>query len=146
VVLVAVADDKAVFAFMHRQGDHQFGLGAGLEAVAKFLSGGDDLIDDLAQLVDLDGEYAAVGTLVVLLLDGLVEELVELGNAVAQEILEADDERGFQAHADGLVDDVHDANLAAVGERLDVYETIGAGAKMAGAPAFETVEFFGLRN
>jgi hypothetical protein len=61
VVLVAVADDEPLGALVHGERDHQLGLGAGLEAVVVVLAGGDDLVDDLAELVDLDGEDAAVG-------------------------------------------------------------------------------------
>jgi hypothetical protein len=60
-------------ALVHREGDHQLGLGAGLQAVVVVLAGGDDLIDHLAQLVDLDGKDPAVVALVAFLLDGLAE-------------------------------------------------------------------------
>ncbi len=76
VVFVAVADDEALVALVHRERDHQLGLGAGLEAVIVILAGGENLIDDLAQLVDLDGKDAAVGALVTLLLDGADKNLV----------------------------------------------------------------------
>src|SRR5690606_4751418 len=60
VVLVAVADDKAIATFVHRERDHQLGLRSRLEAVAKLAAGSDDLVNDLAQLVHLDGEHAAI--------------------------------------------------------------------------------------
>jgi len=76
VVLVAVADDQAAAAGVHRQRDHELGLGARLQAVAVVLAGLDDLVDDLAQLVHLDREHPPVLALVALLLDGLPEHLV----------------------------------------------------------------------
>jgi hypothetical protein len=120
VILVAVADDQALRALVHREGDHELRLGAGLKAVGVVLAGGDDLVDDLAQLVDLDGEDAAVGAGVALLLDGLPEHLVELGDAVAEQVLEADDHRGLEAHLQGLVHDIKHADAAAVGQWLDI--------------------------
>ena len=144
VILVAVADDEAVGAFVHRDGDHQLGLGAGFEAVIKIFAGGDDLVDDFAQLVDLDREYAAVAAFVALLFNGFVEDAVELGDAMAQEILETDHQRSLEAHADGFVNHVERADAAAVGERLDVQEAGVVDGEVAGAPALEPIEFFGL--
>ena len=144
VVLVTVADDEAAGPFVHGEGDHQLGFRPGLEAVAEVLAGGDDFIDDLAELVDLDGEHPAVFAFVTLFLDGLAEKLVELGDAVAQEILETDDHRGLQAHASGLVNHIHDTDAAAVGEGLDVDETAVVHSEVAGTPAFKAIKFFGL--
>ena len=79
-------------------------------------------VDDLAQLVDLDREDAAVLALVALVLDGAVEALVELDDAVAEEVLEPDHHRGLQAHAEGLVDHVEHPDAAAVGAGLDIHE------------------------
>ncbi len=144
VVLVAVADDEPVRSLVHGEGDHQFRLGAGLEAVGVVLAGGDDLVDDLAQLVDLDREYAAVGALVALVLDGFPEDLVELGDPVAEKVLKADDHRGLEAHAERLIHDVHDADGPAIGEGLDVDEAIGVDPEVTRAPALEPIEFFRL--
>jgi hypothetical protein len=63
---------------------------------------------------------------------------------VAQQILEPDDHRRLEAHAERLVDDVQDADAAAVGERLHLDEALGVDREMAGAPAFEAVMFLGL--
>ena len=123
VVLVTVANDEAVGALVHGQGDHQLGLRARFQAVVELFAGCYDLVDDLAQLVDLDGEDAAVGAFVALLLNGLAKDLVQLGDPVAEKVLEADDQRCLEAHAHGLVDHVKSADPATVGERLDVEES-----------------------
>jgi hypothetical protein len=146
VVLVAVADDEALGALVHGQGDHQLGLGAGLEAVVEVLAGGDDLVHDLAELVDLDGEDAAVFALVALFLDGLGEGLVDLGDAVAEGVLQADDEGGLEAHAFGLLDHVHEPDVTVIGQRLHLHEPPGIHGEVVGAPALETIVFFGLRG
>ncbi len=135
VILVAVADDQALVALVHGEGDHQLGLGAGLEAVVEILARGDDLIDNLAELVDLDREHAAVFTPVAFLLDGLAEHFVELHDAMAQQVLEPDDHRRLQAHAEGLVDDIEHADAAAVGARLHADAALGIHGVVAGTPA-----------
>ena len=127
---------------MHRQGDHQLGLGAGFETEVVVLAGVEDFFDDLAQLVDLDGEHPAVFAFVSLFCDGFAEGLVELDHAVAQQILEAHDQRRLQAHVEGLADNVHHAHAAAVAQRLDGDLPVGFDLVVAGAPAFEAVEVF----
>ena len=44
----------------------------------------------------------------------------------------------------GEADDVEDADHPAVGERLDVDESLAVNREVAGAPALKTIEFFGL--
>ena len=144
VVLVAVADDERLGVLVEGEGDHELGLGAGFEAEVVVLAGVEDLLDDLAELVDLDGEDAAVFTLVGLLGDGLAEGFVEVDDAVAEQVLEADDHGGLQAHAERLFHDVHDADGTAVAQRLDGDLAIGIDLVMAGTPAFEAVEILGF--
>jgi hypothetical protein len=144
VVLVAVANDERVGALVHGHGDHELGFGAGLEAVVEALGRGDDLLDHFAELVDLDGEHAAVAALVALVLDRLVEDAVELFDAVAEQVLETDDERGLQAHGNGLVHDIHDADGATVGKRLHGHAAVLGDAEVARAPALEAVKLLGL--
>jgi len=141
VVLVAVADDEPLRPLVHGEGDHELGLRAGLEAVVEVLAGGDDLVDDLAELVDLDREDAAVAALVALVLDRLVEKLVQLDDAMPEEVLKTDDHRRLQAHAARLVDDIEDPDAALVGAREKFHEALVIDRDVAGAPALETVEF-----
>jgi len=90
LVLVAIADEQRLAVLEQGQGDDELGLGAGLEAEVVFLAGVEDLFDHLAQLVDLDGEHAAVARVVAFLVDGLAEGLVDLRDAVAEQVLHAD--------------------------------------------------------
>ncbi len=89
------------------------------------------------------GEDAAVTAGVVFLGDGLTEELIELGDAVAQEVLKADDHGRLETLGHSLIDHVHNADGAGVGLRINFDGPVGADAKMAGAPAFKTIKFFG---
>jgi len=145
VVLVAVADDEARRALVHRERDHELGLGARLEPVVVGPAGADDLVNDLAQLVHLDREDAAVLALVALVLDRLAEHLVELDDPVAEQVLEADDHGRLQSHPQGLGDDVQDADPAPVGEGLDVHKPLRVNREVAGAPALEPVVLLGFR-
>ena len=144
VVLVAVTNDEALGALVHGESDHELGLRAGFETVVEVLAGGDDLVDDLAELVDLNGEDSAVAAFVGLLLDGFGEAGVDLDHAMPEKILETDHQRSFEAHADSLINDVEDADAAAIGEGLDVNEAGVVNRDVAGAPPLETVVFFGL--
>jgi hypothetical protein len=95
-VLVAVADDEAVFVVHGRERDQQLGLAAGLEAVAVGATRLHHLFDEVALLVDLDGEHAAVDPVVFVLVDGLLEALVDETNAVLEDAREADEQRQVQ--------------------------------------------------
>ncbi len=61
-----------------------------------------------------------------------------------ERVLHPDDDWRLEAHARGLVDDVHEPDGAAVGERLHLHKSLGIHRKVIGAPALETVVFFGL--
>ena len=65
----------------------------------------EDLLDDLALLVDLDRVDAAVAALVVVLLDGLAKGVVELADAVAEDVGEAEQDRQLDAAGLQLVDE-----------------------------------------
>src|SRR5690606_9645640 len=92
-VLVAVADDESVFVVHRRERDEEPGLGARLEAVAVVAPELDDVLDDVALLVDLDGEDAPIGAAILVLLDGLPETLVDESDPVLEDVRESDEER-----------------------------------------------------
>ena len=83
----------------------------------------DDLLDDVAVLVDLDGVDALVLALVPVLGDGAPEGLVELDDAALEDVGEADEQRQPDAAAGDLVDELLEVDLAVLGAggvRLDV--------------------------
>ena len=88
-VLEAVADDRRVVVG-ERDDGQQLRLRAGLEAEVVRLAEVEDLLDDLALLVDLDRVDAAVAALVLVLRDGGLERGVDLAEAVLEDVGEAD--------------------------------------------------------
>ena len=103
-VLVAVAEDERFGVVLQRQRDQQLGLGAGLEAEVEGPAVLDQLLDHVALLVHLDRVDAAVGALVVVLGDRLLERAEQLLDAGAQDVGEADQERQVEAAAPEVVD------------------------------------------
>ena len=67
----------------------------------------ENFLHDLAQLVDLDRKHAAVWLLVAGLRDGAGERLADRLHAVAQQVLEPDDQRETEALFARLVDHGH---------------------------------------
>ena len=90
LVLVAVADDQRVRVLEHRHDRQQLRLRARLEAEVEGLAVLHQVLDDEALLVDLDRIDAAVGALVAVLADGVLEGLVELDDARLEDLGEAD--------------------------------------------------------
>ena len=76
-VLVAVADDQALRVRVDRQRGDQLRLAARLQPEVERRARVEDLLDDLAQLVDLDREHAAVDILVARFLDRRLERVVD---------------------------------------------------------------------
>ena len=103
-VLVPVAEDERLGVVLQRERHQQLGLGAGLEPEVEGPPVLDQLLDDVALLVDLDRVDAAVGALVVVLGDRLLERAAELLDARAQDVGEADQEREVEAAAAQVVD------------------------------------------
>jgi hypothetical protein len=111
-VLVAVADDEGVGGVEEREGHQELGLAARLEADALGGAVLNDLLDDVALLVDLDGVHAAVHALVAILLDGALEGLGEAAHAARQDVREADQEGSAQSAALEVADE---------GEQVDLF-------------------------
>src|SRR4029077_4442177 len=76
-VFGAVADDEAALVVLQGEAREELGLAADFEAEIEGLFGLEDFLNGLAELVDLDGENAAVGALVVELGDGIAEREVD---------------------------------------------------------------------
>src|SRR5262249_41876160 len=77
VVLEAVADDRGAVAVGDRQDREQFRFGAGFEAELVVLADIDDLLDEVALLVDLDRVDADVVAQIAELADGRFERVVD---------------------------------------------------------------------
>jgi len=75
LVLVAVAHDQMVGVLGESEDSLELGLAAALEAHARILSEFDDLLDDVALLVDLDREYRRVPAGVLIFADRAIESL-----------------------------------------------------------------------
>lgn len=100
-----------------------------------------DFLHDFAELVDLDGEDAAVDILVAGFGDRGGEGAVDGFDAIAEEILEAEDHReseaAFASGGDHLGD--IDTGVGVFGG-LDLDIAVGIDRKIIGAPAVDIVE------
>ena len=104
VVLEAIADDEAL-GRVGRHGHHrqQLGLAAHFEPEAEGLPVAIHLFDHQALLVDLDREHRGVAILVVVLGDGLREGVVQMLEAMREDVGEAHhDRRGELALLESL--------------------------------------------
>ena len=96
-VLVAIADDEAVFVLHRGEGDEKLRFAAGFESETPRPARVDDLLHEVALLVHLHGEDPAVGALVVVLLDGLPKALVDEADPVLEDPREANEQGQVQA-------------------------------------------------
>src|SRR6185503_1168276 len=142
VVLEAVADDRALAAAVRdRQRRQQLGLAAHLEAEAEARPVAVDLVDDVPLLVDLDREDGVVAAAVAVLVDGVLERLVDLLQAVLEEVGEAQQQRRRQPARVQTVHDLEQVGLGAlVLARADGDVAAPVDAEVALAPVLDTVE------
>ena len=113
-VLEAVADDRDVVGGQRRH-RHQLGLAAGLDAEVVGAAELQHFLDDLALLVHLDRVHARVLAGVLVLLDRALEGVVDVAQAMLQDVGEA--------HQDGQRDAAH---LQAIHQLLEVDRTARA--------------------
>src|SRR4030088_1696291 len=112
-VLVAVADDEALRVFVHGERSDRLRLAPGLETEVKLLPRIDDLLDHLAQLIDLDRKNAAIISSIVELAHGGLKRAVDRFDAMPQQILKANDQRETEPAVARFVHDFEDVDLAA---------------------------------
>ena len=124
-VLVAVADEEGVAgvtgataAAKGGEGDDQFRLTAGLQAVTMAGAAGHHLLDHLALLVDLDREDALVVAPVAQPVTGGGEAGMEPGEAVVEDVLDTHQDRRAQAPLPQGGQDVHQGNLDPTGRKV----------------------------
>ena len=125
---------------MDREGGEEFGLAAGLDAEMPRRARVEDFLHDLAELVHLDREHAAVGRLVAGLGNRLGEGFVDRLHAVAQEVVEPHHEREGEVPRLRLGDDVHEVDRVAVALRVHAGMALGRDSEIAAAPAVDVVE------
>ena len=140
-VLVAVADDQAADLVLQRQAGEQLRLAADFQAEIERLAGIEDFLHHLAQLVHLDREHAAILALVIELGDGVAEGQVDGLDAVAQDVLESDQQRELQPARLGLLD-----HIGQVHRRAGILQRLGhdvpgfVDVKVLRAPAMDVVQ------
>src|SRR5690606_36156513 len=145
LVLVAVADDQVVRPLRQREDRLELRLAADLEADAVRLAEGDDLLDDVALLIDLDRVDRGVPALVVELADRGPEPLREPDDARAQDVREAKEQRepdalGLQVHRH--LEEVQPA--IRITGRVDGDVPLLVDAKVADPPAVDVVQLAGI--
>ena len=113
-VLVAVANNQAARLVLQRQPGEQLRLAPDFQAELVRLARVQNFLHHFAQLVDFDWKNAAVRVLIIELGDGGGEGLVDRLDAVAQNILEADQHRKLQAPPLGLLDHVRQIHHRAI--------------------------------
>lgn len=90
LVFVTVADDVGLRVVHVGEGSDELGFATGFEAVVIFAAVAGDFLDDFLLLIDLDGIDAAIDALVFGFFDGGVEAFVQLIDAPAEEVAEAE--------------------------------------------------------
>ena len=90
------------------QAGEQFGLAAHFEAEIVRLAGIEDFFHYFAQLIDLNGENAAIFTLVIEFTDRASKRQVDGFDTVAKDVLKTDQDRKFQAASFSFFNDVSD--------------------------------------
>ena len=145
LVLVAVADDEVVGLLGEAQHRLELRLAAALEAHAEGAAEADDLLDDVALLIDLDRVHRGVGTPIAALVDGALELGGQRGDPRVQDVGEPEQERQADAlcvQIERQPVEVDRAIAALIGMDADV--ALGIDAEIAEAPAAHVVELLGV--
>jgi hypothetical protein len=124
-----------------RERGDEFGLGTRLEPVVVRRAVLDDVEHGLLLLVDLDGIHAAVRALVVVILDGLCERLVDEFDARGEQVAEAQEDGRLHAAFVEAVNDVVEprADAAVFVAQPHRREPVGRDVEMAVAPGVNAV-------
>ncbi len=145
VVLEPVADDRRIRGFGQGEHGQQLGLGAGLEPEMVRLAKVEDLLDDVPLLVHLDRIDAAITALVVVLANGRAEGVVDLADAMAEDIREAKQDRQLDAALLELIDQLLEVDrLAGVLVGMNGYVPLGVDPEIVLAPVANAVRFQGI--
>ena len=145
-VLEPVADDRR-FVGRHRDHGQQLRLGAGLEAEVVGTPEIEHLLDDLTLLVHLDRIDAAVAPLVLVLRDGRLEGRVDVGDALAEDVLEADQDGQPDASELQVIDELLQVNRAlGILRRVHADVAVRADGEVAFSPSIDLIQLGRVRN
>ena len=145
VILEAVADDRHIATIHQAEHGQQFRLAAGLEAKMKGFAVVEDFLHYLPLLVDLDGIDTAVAAAEFVFLDGLTESTLHFGDAMAEDIVETDQDGQLDITGLQLLDQFHqvDGCLRVFGRHdrhvAGLVDTEVPFAPLADAVGFESV-------
>ena len=146
-VLVAVADDQGARRVEHGEGDQQLGLAAGLEADVLRGAVLDDLLDDVALLVDLDRVDAAKAAVVAVLVDRLGEGRAQALHAARQDVGEAHQQRRAQAAVLEIEDQVEQVDARPLGAaRTDLDVAAAVHREETGSPGGDIIQLQTVAN
>ena len=145
IVLEAVADDRRIGRFGQGEHGQELGLRAGLDPEMVGLAKIEDLLDDMPLLVHLDRVDAAITPLVLVLADGGAEGVVDLADAMAEDVREAKQDRQLDAALLELIDQFLEVDrLAGVLVGMNRHVPLGIDPEVVLAPVANAVRFQGI--
>ena len=140
-VLVTIANNQTADLILQRQAGQQFWFAADFEAEIKRLARVENFLHDLAELVHLDREHAAVTAPVTVFRDGIAEGLVQRFDPVAQDVLKPDEQRKLQPARLGFLDHVGQIHRhAGVLQRSRHDVSLVVDVKILRAPAMNVIQ------
>ena len=113
-VFVTVANDEGCLLILQGQPGEKFRFAADLQPELMRFASVQNFLHHFAELVDLDGENAAIFILIIEFGNGRGKGLVDRLHPVPQNVLEPDEDRKFQAATLRLLNDVGDIDHRAV--------------------------------
>ncbi len=142
VVLVPVADDQVIRVLGDREHRLQLGLGTALEPNPIRTSVLEDLLDDMALLVDLDRIHGRVPADVLVLAHRRLEAFAQLRDAGAQDVAEAQEHREGDALLFEIAREVEqvELELGSPAIRADDDAPTLVHVEIARTPAFDVVQ------
>src|SRR5690606_14404478 len=137
--------DEVIGPLGHGEDGVELRLAPHLEPDPVALAVGDDLLDHVALLVDLDGVHGRVAALEAELFDGGLEALGQGLDARAQDVREAEEHR----HADALLLEVHGEleevqAPARIPGRVDRYVSLLVDVEVPDSPPVNVVQLAGV--
>ena len=145
VVHETVADDRRIEAVGQREHCEQFRFRAGFQTEIKRSAKVENLLDDVALLVNLDRIDATILARIVEFANGMLKGIVNLADAMAQNVGETHQDRQLDAARLQLIDEVFEVDGlfgALAWLDGDVAELVDA--EVAFAPVADAVGFDGV--